>query len=100
MLSCRIPGQESVLGVACCRLSLAHRAGRPRTRRYPSDTTDAQWELVQSFVARKPGPGRPTRIDLRQVVDALMYQARNCSCGKATQNSFRTLLKAAGPTCL
>ena len=27
------------------------------------------------------------------------FQARNCTCGKPTQNSVRTLQKIAGPTC-
>ena len=27
------------------------------------------------------------------------FQGRNCNCGKATQNSFRTIAKTAGPSC-
>src|SRR6266540_4233511 len=45
-------------------------------RRYDSDLTDAQWELARPFVERKPGPGHPTVVDLRRVVDGVMYQAR------------------------
>lgn len=81
MLSCRIPGQESALGVPCCRLSLAHKAGRPRTRRYPSDTTDAQWELIDRLL---PDPawlagkgGRPETHCRRQIVDAIFYLVDN-----------------------
>jgi putative transposase len=43
---------------------------------YRSDLTDAQWELIKDlFPARKP-VGRPRTVDLREVVNALMYQAR------------------------
>lgn len=45
-------------------------------RRYPTDLTDAQWVVLAPLLARAPGPGRPTRVDLRAVVDALLYQAR------------------------
>ena len=42
-------------------------------RAYPSDMTDAQWELAQiSLPAAKPG-GRPRKVDLREVVNAILY---------------------------
>jgi putative transposase len=43
---------------------------------YRSDLTDAQWDLIQDlFPSAKPG-GRPRTVDLREVVNTLMYQAR------------------------
>src|SRR3984893_5582422 len=43
---------------------------------YRSDLTDQQWELIQNLLpAAKPG-GRPRTVDLREVVNTLMYQAR------------------------
>jgi putative transposase len=43
---------------------------------YRSDLTDPQWELVRGLLpAAKPG-GRPRTVDLREVVNTLMYQAR------------------------
>jgi hypothetical protein len=50
LLSCRIAAQESALGTPCCRLSLAHRAARRRAPRYPSDTTDAQWQVIDPLL--------------------------------------------------
>ena len=32
-------------------------------KRYPSDLTDAEWVLIESFVQQKPGLGRPHEID-------------------------------------
>jgi putative transposase len=44
--------------------------------RYPSDLTDAQWEVIMPLLPpAKPG-GRPRRVGLREVVNTLFYQAR------------------------
>jgi putative transposase len=47
---------------------------------YPSDLTDAQWRLIAPLIPdAKPG-GRPRKYDMREVVDALLYLAREgCS---------------------
>jgi transposase len=45
------------------------------TGRYPSDLTEAEWAVVQPLL---PGPnrlGRPRRVDLRQVWNAIQYIA-------------------------
>jgi putative transposase len=43
---------------------------------YRSDLTDEQWDLIKHLLpAAKPG-GRPRSVDLREVVNTLMYQAR------------------------
>jgi putative transposase len=48
-------------------------------KRYPTDLTDEQWALIEPLLPRaKPG-GRPRTTDLREVVNALFYQART-SC--------------------
>jgi putative transposase len=43
---------------------------------YPTDLTDAQWAIVEPFLARSGGPGRPTELDLRAVRGALLYKTR------------------------
>src|SRR3954466_11725538 len=47
---------------------------------YPSDLTDAQWRLIAPLIpAAKPG-GRPRKYEMREVVNGLMYLAREgCS---------------------
>jgi putative transposase len=43
---------------------------------YPTDLTDEQWELIQLVLPpAKPG-GRPRSVDLREVVNALLYMNR------------------------
>lgn len=50
--------------------------GPPR-KPYPTDLTDHQWELLQlSIPDAKPG-GRPRSVDLREVVNALLYLNRS-----------------------
>ena len=50
-------------------------AAAPRRRAYPSDLTDAQWALLEPLLRdREPaGPGRPSTVDLREIVNALLY---------------------------
>lgn len=69
------------MGPSCCRLSGLHRAGVLRRRRYPSDTTDAQWALIDALL---PDPvwlgeagGRPEEHCRRSIVDAIFYLVDN-----------------------
>lgn len=43
---------------------------------YPTDLTDEQWTILEAQLPRPAGPGRPATLDLREVVNALLYQAR------------------------
>jgi transposase len=44
---------------------------------YPSDLTDAQWQALAPLVPKpKPG-GRPATYSRREIVNAILYQARN-----------------------
>jgi transposase len=65
---------------ASCRVSGC--LCRHRVPRYPSDLTDAEWELlcpearaVMAQLRRSPG-GRPMEHDLRAVLDAIRYGSR------------------------
>ena len=45
--------------------------------RYPTDLTDRQWKRIEALVPRpKPG-GRPAKYTRREIVNAILYQARN-----------------------
>jgi putative transposase len=47
-----------------------------KRKAYRTDVTDEQWALIEPVLpAAKPG-GRPRTVDLREVVNALFYQAR------------------------
>lgn len=45
----------------------------PSRRPYPTDLTDTQWRLLEPLVAPKRGPGRPTTVELREILNALLY---------------------------
>ena len=53
------------------------RPQRPTRPRYPSSTTDAQWNLIRRRLVPPVGrPGRPRKHDLREIVDAVFYVVR------------------------
>ncbi len=43
--------------------------------RYSSGTTDAEWAVIAPFMPARRGLGRPRKVDLRAVVDAIFYLA-------------------------
>jgi len=44
---------------------------------YKSDLTDRQWQLIKPMVVKKlVGPGRPVELDMRLVVNAILYVLR------------------------
>ncbi|WP_199853759.1 IS5 family transposase [Plantactinospora sp. BB1] len=47
-----------------------------RVRRYPSDLTDAQWEIVEVMLPGQKWMGRPEKHPRRAVVDAILYVLR------------------------
>lgn len=48
------------------------------TRRsaYPTDLTDAQWALIEPWLSPRAWTGRPRTVDLREVVNAVLYLLR------------------------
>jgi transposase len=59
-----------------------------RRARYPSDLTDAQWaRLAPLLPAAKPG-GHPRTVDLREVVDAILYVLREGCRWRALPHDF------------
>lgn len=48
---------------------------------YPSDLTDEQWELIEVILPDdelpKPKGGRPREVDLREVINAILFQVRS-----------------------
>jgi len=53
----------------------ARREYRRDTDRYASDLTDREWELVAPFMPPPKRVGRPRKVDMREVVNALLYMA-------------------------
>ena len=58
---------------------------------YPSDVTDQQWALIEPLfrrAPRRPRRGRPREVDLREVVNAMFYHAREGCSWRALPHDF------------
>jgi len=47
-----------------------------KTKRYPTDLTDAEWEHVRPLLPRPAKHGRKPKVDLREVLNAIRYMTR------------------------
>jgi transposase len=82
LLSCRIASAEAVSDRVCCRLAPFHQGNAlGRLRRYPSDTTDAHWAVIDPLLpdpAWLTGKGGRREVHCRRViVDAIFYLVDN-----------------------
>jgi transposase len=51
---------------------------RPREhRRYPSDLTDREWEILEPLLPTPERPGRPRVHPLREILNAIFYELRS-----------------------
>ena len=48
-----------------------------KTKRYPSDLTDEEWERIRPLLPRPAKKGRKPAVDLREVLNAIRYMARS-----------------------
>ena len=62
---------------SCCRYARFHAERVRRERFYPSDMTDAEWEILEPLLpvaaCASAGGGHPERYCRREIVDALRY---------------------------
>jgi transposase len=61
-----------------------------RRTSYPTDLTDAQWALVRSAMppAKNGRTGSPRRYSLREIWNAIFYQAKNGCTWRALPHDF------------
>ena len=55
---------------------------------YPSDMTDAQWEILKPLLPPASNLGRPRKTDLRDILDAILYRNRNGCTWRALPHDF------------
>ena len=48
-----------------------------KTKRYPSDLTDEEWERIRPLLPKPPKKGRKPAVDLREVLNAIRYMTRS-----------------------
>src|SRR4051812_33055343 len=51
-----------------------------KTKRYPSDLTDGEWERIAPLMPKPGRRGRPREIEFREVINAVRYLVRS-GCG-------------------
>ena len=51
-----------------------------KTKRYPSDLTDEEWERIAPLMPKPGRRGRPREVDFREVINAVRYLVRS-GCG-------------------
>jgi transposase len=57
-------------------------------QRYPTDLTDRQWQELEALLPlAKPG-GRPRSVDVREIMNAILYVARNGVVWRALPHDF------------
>lgn len=44
-----------------------------KTQLYPTDLSDSQWKIIQPLLPRAKSGGRPRELDMRMVVNAILY---------------------------
>ena len=55
---------------------------------YPSDVTDAQWSLLEPLIPPARPGGRPRKVHMREVVNAIFYRNREGCSWRALPHDF------------
>src|SRR5690606_20443493 len=55
---------------------------------YITDLTDEQWAIIQTLLPEQEGVGRRRTVDLRRIIDALLYQVRAGCQWRLLPNDF------------
>lgn len=58
-----------------------------QSKTYPSDLSDKQWEQLKDFVAQG-NMGRPRTIDIREVINAILYVVKTGCQWRALPKDF------------
>ena len=61
-----------------------------KTKRYPTDLTDAEWDQIKPLLPKAARRGRKPKTDMREVMNAIRYMARS-------GGGWRMLPKEFGP---
>ena len=55
---------------------------------YPSDLTDAQWQLIEPLLPNEAAIGHPRNVQLRDIVDGIFYVQREGCTWRALPGDF------------
>ena len=57
-------------------------------KRYPSDTTDKEWSILEPLVPMPKSGGRPAKWSRREIMDAIYYIVRSGSTWRALPHDY------------
>jgi putative transposase len=52
-------------------------SANPQRQPYPSDLSDAEWQVLEPFLPKAKGFGHPRTVDLREIINAIFYVQRS-----------------------
>ena len=55
---------------------------------YPSDLTDSQWQIIEPLIPKALPGGRPRSIEMRNVVNAILYVNRTGGAWRMLPSDF------------
>jgi putative transposase len=79
-------GAES--GAAAMWTKTQREKHKPRTGRYPSDCTDAEWAMIEPLIPPQRSGGRRRETNMRDVFDAILYINRTGCQWRQLPNDF------------
>ena len=79
---------ESRSSQSLYRNSDSHVRKGMKRQAYASDLTEAQWAILQPLLPPKEPLGRPREVDLREVLNAILYRNRNGCTWRALPHDF------------
>src|SRR5437879_6799126 len=59
-----------------------------KTKRYPTDLTDAEWERIRPLLPRPAKRGRKPSVDSRAILNAIRYMTRTCGGCRMLRKDF------------
>ena len=59
-----------------------------KRKSYPSDLSEEEWELINPLIPLHKGVGHPRTVELREVVNAILYWADNGIKWRALPHDF------------
>ena len=62
----------------------------PIRKTYPSDLTDAQWAVLEPLVPASKHGGRPRTVDMREIINTILYLNRTGCLSELSQISSRS----------
>ena len=57
-------------------MSALPKIAHPKRKPYPSDLSDAEWDLLRPLLPTSKGFGRPVTVDFREILNAIFYVQR------------------------